>query len=132
MGYLPTIEANPVQMKQLFLNLISNALKFTQEDQPPRVEISAIEVKNNFWQMTVQDNGIGFDEKYEERIFGVFQRLHSSQTFQGTGVGLALCKQVVEQHHGRISAKSQLGKGAAFIVMLPTRQPQTRDGQSKY
>ena len=131
-GQLPTIEADPVQMKQLFLNLISNALKFTHEDQAPRVEIRAVEIRNNLWQVTVQDNGIGFDEKYEERIFGVFQRLHTNQTYKGTGIGLALCKQVVEQHLGRIHAKSQLGEGAAFIVTLPSQQPQAGDGQSKY
>jgi len=119
---LPTIEADPVQIKQLFYNLIGNALKFSLEDISPIVQVAAQEVREGVWQITVADNGIGFDEKYEERIFGVFQRLHTRQEYEGTGVGLALCKQVVERHGGEISARSQLGEGATFIVTLPSAQ----------
>ena len=119
---LPVLEADPVQMKQLFYNLISNALKFSHKDIAPVVHIEANENRQGFWQVSIIDNGIGFDAKYEERVFGVFQRLHTRQEYEGTGVGLALCKQVVERHRGEISARSRPGEGATFIVTLPEKQ----------
>lgn len=119
---LPTIDADPVQMKQLFLNLISNAVKFSAGESEPLIRINAEKVDEGQWQISVADNGIGFDEKYEERVFGVFQRLHPDQVYQGTGVGLALCKQVVERHNGKIWAESKPGEGATFIFTLPETQ----------
>jgi len=126
---LPVIEADPIQMHQLFQNLISNSLKFHQINDKPVVQIySKIsdEVQGNSdnsnCQIFVKDNGIGFDEKYGERIFVIFQRLHNRQEYKGTGIGLAICKKIVERHGGHITAKSIPGKGATFIITLPLKQ----------
>ena len=132
--YLPTIEADPLQMRQLFQNLISNALKFHQSDRRPIVSISA-QILNApdsstlvhrsdspLCQISVADNGIGFDEKYLDRIFTVFQRLHGRNDYEGTGVGLAICRKIAERHRGSITAKSIPGQGTTFIVTLPTQQ----------
>jgi PAS domain S-box-containing protein len=128
---LPTIEADPLQMRQLFQNLISNALKFHQSDRRPIVRISAQILgtepstsppESHLCQIYVEDNGIGFDEKYLDRIFTVFQRLHGRGEYEGTGVGLAICRKIVERHRGSITAKSTLGQGTVFIVTLPLHQ----------
>lgn len=124
---LPTIEVDPVQMNQLFLNLINNALKFHKPDVPPRVRISSRLLKSQRGrtdkvEISVTDNGIGFDEKYNERIFTIFQRLHGRHEYEGTGIGLAVCRKIVERHEGTIIAKSQPNEGAAFIITLPTHQ----------
>jgi DNA-binding LacI/PurR family transcriptional regulator/signal transduction histidine kinase len=124
-GELPTIEADQTQIRQLFQNLISNALKFHQNRQVPIVKIQSIqkqEHEQELRQITIEDNGIGFDEKYAERIFGVFQRLHSRSEYEGTGVGLAICRKIVERHGGSITAKSSPGQGATFIITLPIKQ----------
>lgn len=126
-GYLPIIEADPTQMRQLFQNLLTNALKFHKPDQPPLILIRSEKVVGNgrnpyCWQITVADNGIGFEEKYADRIFTIFQRLHGRQSYEGTGVGLAICRKIVERHHGYITAHSQPGEGATFIITLPERQ----------
>ncbi|MDX2213449.1 MAG: PAS domain S-box protein [Oculatellaceae cyanobacterium bins.114] len=129
LGDLPTIDADPLQMRQLFQNLISNALKFHGQASPI-VQINAqIQPMNSdrpFSQgtqhqceITVSDNGIGFDEKYLDRIFTVFQRLHNHSEYEGTGVGLAICRKIVERHGGQIQAHSAPGQGAAFVVTLP-------------
>jgi light-regulated signal transduction histidine kinase (bacteriophytochrome) len=132
---LPVIDADPLQMRQLFQNLIANALKFRKPEEAPRVTISArsnspgASVRSSSfastekWQISVADNGIGFDEKYLDRIFTVFQRLHGRNTYEGTGVGLAVCRRIVERHGGDITASSQPGEGAHFIVTLPALQP---------
>lgn len=130
--YLPTIEADPLQMRQLFQNLISNALKFHQSDRRPLVRISAQILEapglstqassRQLCQIYVEDNGIGFDEKYLDRIFTVFQRLHSRSDYEGTGVGLAICRKIAERHRGSITAKSTPGQGTTFIVTLPIQQ----------
>lgn len=123
LGDLPTINADPLQMRQLLQNLIGNALKFHRPKQVPIVSIySEIITQENvqMYQITVQDNGIGFDEKYCDRIFQVFQRLHGRSEYEGTGIGLAICRKIVERHQGSITAKSQPGQGAKFIVILPT------------
>ncbi|MEY2408797.1 MAG: hypothetical protein QOF48_1467 [Verrucomicrobiota bacterium] len=134
-GVLPSIEADPLQMRQLFQNLISNALKFQPAGQQPVLEIHAEIIKGQFagtpeedpyaeqCQITVSDNGIGFEEKYLEKIFAVFQRLHGRNEFEGTGVGLAVCRRITDRHGGVVTAKSQLGGGASFIVTLPVRRP---------
>jgi PAS domain S-box-containing protein len=123
LGYLPTINADPLQMRQLLQNLIGNAIKFHRPQQVPLVniytEIVTIENDQQMYQLTVQDNGIGFDEKYCDRIFQVFQRLHGRSEYEGTGIGLAICRKIVERHQGSITAKSQPGQGAKFIVTLP-------------
>jgi signal transduction histidine kinase len=121
-------------MRQLFQNLISNALKFHQSDRRPVVTISAqiLESPDSSslphapgcpaCQLFITDNGIGFDEKYLDRIFTVFQRLHGRGDYEGTGVGLAICRKIAERHRGSITAKSSPGQGTTFIVTLPIQQ----------
>lgn len=129
-GQLPVIWANELQMHQLFLNLISNALKFAEK--PPQVTIAAVIVtgaharKNDglkkdasYLEISVADNGIGFDPQYADQIFAIFQRLHSGSEYAGTGIGLALCKKIVENHDGVIAAESEPGKGSTFYIYLP-------------
>lgn len=114
---LPAVTADDGQLGQLFQNLIGNAIKFRGEE-PPRVHISA-ELRNNEWQFSVLDNGIGVDPQYAERIFVIFQRLHNREEYPGTGIGLALCKKIVERHGGRIWVKAPIGRGAIFYFTLP-------------
>ncbi|OQZ02117.1 MAG: hypothetical protein B6D34_12070 [Candidatus Brocadia sp. UTAMX1] len=133
-GNLPVINADAVQMRQLFQNLIGNALKYHLKDVPPHIEIQAqclgslkqdhtqTSHRNGFYEITVADNGIGFDEKYAEYIFGVFQRLHRRDEYEGTGIGLSLCRKIVERHGGTITATSAPGKGAKFVIVLPVDQ----------
>jgi PAS domain S-box-containing protein len=127
-GDLPVIEADPMQMHQLLLNLLSNALKFQPAGAQPVVKIKSRTFSalsgEQLCEITVQDNGIGFEEKYLEKMFAVFQRLHGRSEYEGTGVGLAVCRRISDRHHGTISAKSQPGQGATFIVTLPMRQTQ--------
>lgn len=123
---LPTLDADPMQMRQLMLNLLSNALKFQHTGATPLIKISAATLtplsREPQCEIRVQDNGIGFDEKYMDKIFAVFQRLHGRTEYEGTGVGLAVCRRITDRHHGTITAKSQPGKGATFIVTLPLKQ----------
>lgn len=126
-GDLPTIDADPLQMRQLFQNLLSNSLKFNRPDQPPLISLQARLVQApteaiELCEIWVQDNGIGFEEKYLDRIFTVFQRLHYRNEYEGTGVGLAICRKIAERHGGSITATSKLGEGATFIVTLPVHQ----------
>jgi PAS domain S-box-containing protein len=118
---LPTIDADPSQMRQLLQNILSNALKFHKPGTPPEIQILA-EVKAQSCEIKIQDNGIGFDEKYLDRIFTIFQRLHGKSQYEGTGVGLAIVRRIVERHHGHVTAKSALGHGTSFIITLPVRQ----------
>ena len=123
---LPKIQADPMQMRQLLQNLIGNALKFHLPDAKPKVKVNGQILTNGssedpFCQLTVQDNGIGFDEKYIDKIFAVFQRLHGRQEYEGTGIGLAVCRRIVDRHKGNITAKSKPGEGATFTVQLPVR-----------
>jgi light-regulated signal transduction histidine kinase (bacteriophytochrome) len=121
-GPLPTIDADPSQMRQLFQNLIGNALKFHGDDKPV-VHITSFPCSNGFCLVQVKDNGIGFDEKYAEKIFAPFLRLHGrSSQYKGTGMGLAICKKIVERHEGAIAAASKQGEGATFTVTLPMKQ----------
>ena len=129
-GELATIEADPMQMRQLFQNLIGNALKFKQDDVSPVVHVSATVERNpdarpsaasEICRITVADNGIGFDTQYLDRIFSPFQRLHTRREYEGTGMGLAICRRIVERHNGTISADSVPGEGSTFIIELPTR-----------
>jgi PAS domain S-box-containing protein len=120
-GELPAIEAVPLQMTQLFYNLLSNALKFTRTGEPPRVSVRCRQLDEapKRYEITVADNGIGFDQQYAEQIFEVFNRLNGRSEFEGSGIGLALCKRIVEAHHGSISAESKEGVGTVFKVVLP-------------
>lgn len=118
-GDLPAIQADPTQMRQLFQNLIGNALKFRREDELPGVYVKS-GFANGKLHILVEDNGIGFEEEYVDRIFAPFQRLHGrSSRYEGTGMGLAICKKIVERHGGSITAKSIPGGGAKFIIELP-------------
>jgi PAS domain S-box-containing protein len=129
LGNLPQIEAEPTQMRQLLQNLIGNALKFHKPGQPPAVLVRGQVVARDdpaatpLCELTVQDNGIGFEEEYLERIFQVFQRLHGRQEYEGTGMGLAICRKIVERHGGTITARSQPGQGATFVATLPVQPP---------
>ena len=118
---LPTLSADPSQMRQLIQNLIANALKFHQKDIPPWIKISATQDENHII-LCISDNGIGFEEKYLDRIFTIFQRLHGKQEYEGTGVGLAVCRRIAERHGGTITAKSKPGQGTEFRVTLPRRK----------
>jgi signal transduction histidine kinase len=125
---LPTINANARLIRVLFQNLLSNSLKYSQANVSPVIRIRAdiVEKVNgnelNYCRIYVSDNGIGFDQKYAEQIFGMFKRLHLNTEYEGTGIGLALCKKIVEKHHGFISANSKPNGGSTFIVSLPIQQ----------
>lgn len=129
---LIAIEAVQSQMDHLFSNLISNALKFTQPDLPPVITIRGASVSGreyeelipdkSYYKLTVSDNGIGFNEKYIDHIFKIFQRLHGKTAYEGTGIGLAICKRIVHNHKGFITAQSQPGVGTTFIIILPEKQ----------
>lgn len=114
---LPTVNGDPAQLTQLFQNLISNAIKFHGATQP-EVRISA-ERRPDEWLFTVTDNGVGFDAKYAERVFVIFKRLHSRDEYPGTGIGLAICKKIIERHGGRIWAESEIGRGTTIFFTLP-------------
>jgi light-regulated signal transduction histidine kinase (bacteriophytochrome) len=129
-GDLPTIDADPVQMRQLFQNLIANGLKFRRAEVAPVVRVSSdvpteggtpadAEGRRKLCVIRIADNGIGFDEKYLDRIFDVFQRLHGRDQYEGTGIGLAVCRKIVERHGGAITAISRPGEGATFVISLP-------------
>ncbi len=122
-GDLPTLEADPLQMRQLLQNLLGNALKFRRDGVPPVVRLSAAEAGGNgsgpACRLVVEDNGIGFDVKYLDRIFTPFQRLHGRSEYEGTGMGLAVCRRIVERHGGAITAESTPGEGTRFLVTLP-------------
>jgi two-component system sensor kinase FixL len=134
-GTLPTIDADPLQVRQLLQNLIGNALKFQPPEAQPVIKIYAEIQKSPFADpskpllndelcaLTIEDNGIGFEEKYLDKIFSVFQRLHGRTEYEGTGVGLAVCRRITDRHGGTITGQSELGKGAKFIVTLPVKHP---------
>jgi two-component system sensor kinase FixL len=117
-GDLSTVDADPTQMRQLLQNLINNALKFHHPEKKPVIKVYGQSI-DKICELIVEDNGIGFDEKYLDRIFGVFQRLHGRGEYDGTGVGLAICQKIAERHGGGITAKSTPGQGATFVVTLP-------------
>jgi signal transduction histidine kinase len=121
-GTLPVISADPTQMRQLFQNLIGNALKFHKPGEKPMVRVRSVSSTDSGCRIIVEDNGIGFEEQYLERIFAPFQRLHSRSEYEGTGMGLAICKKIVERHGGSITAKSTPGSGSVFIITLPLHQ----------
>lgn len=138
LNQLPTVPGDRVQLGQLFFNLLANALKFSRQDQAghpttPHITIRSRRIADSdlpdsvkptrlvpfYERIEIHDNGVGFDEKYLDRIFQVFQRLHGKNEFAGTGIGLAICQKVVDNHGGVITATSKPGKGATFSVYLP-------------
>jgi two-component system CheB/CheR fusion protein len=132
---LPMIEAVPSQLRQVFQNLLSNAFKFSHKDIQPMISISATRIKYKRFDspadldgpylcMTISDNGIGFDEKYLDKIFVLFQRLHTKDKFEGTGIGLAVTRKIVDKHNGLITAHSREKEGATFTIILPVKQEQ--------
>jgi len=127
---MPTIDADPTQMRQLFQNLIDNGLKFHLPEEKPVVSIRTQQL-DEICQIIVEDNGIGFDEKHIERIFTVFQRLHGRGEYDGTGVGLPICRKIAERHGGTITATSTPNQGATFVVTLPVRRPTRREARNE-
>jgi two-component system, chemotaxis family, CheB/CheR fusion protein len=132
-GKLPEIEAVPGQMRQVFQNLLSNALKFSRRDAPPVISVkselvaaksfdSPVTENGNYCRITISDNGIGFDEQYRDKIFTIFQRLHTKEKYEGTGIGLAITKKIVDKHNGLITASSVENEGSNFILLLPVKQ----------
>ncbi|MDB6035777.1 MAG: domain S-box protein, partial [Verrucomicrobiales bacterium] len=123
---LPCVMGDPTQLTQLFQNLVNNAIKFRRKDQPPQIHISAVLEKGTneeeptiFWHFMVADNGIGIDPKFFERIFIIFQRLHTRDQYPGTGIGLSVCKKIVERHGGEIWLESEPGGGTKFHFTMP-------------
>jgi light-regulated signal transduction histidine kinase (bacteriophytochrome) len=134
---LPTIHVNPALMHPLFYNLLSNALKYSRKDVPPVVKIYAESKKEgngkslSYCRIYFEDNGIGFEQKYAEQIFSMFTRLHGNTEYDGTGIGLALCKKIVEDHNGFISAKSKINEGSVFMVSLPLDLHQSQPAKAE-
>lgn len=135
---LPVIEAIPLQMSQLFGNLISNALKYSKPDVHPNINIigkaASLDDENEFGlhksadyvKITVADNGIGFNQSHAEQIFNIFQRLHGKDEFAGTGIGLAMCRKIMQNHNGIITASSEEGAGAIFSIFIPIIQEKNK------
>lgn len=140
---LPSIETVPGQMRQVFQNIISNALKFSKASHPPEIRIwsefidecslsAPAKNEGSFVRLYVQDNGIGFNEIYLDRIFVIFQRLHGKEEYEGTGIGLSIVKKIVEKHNGLISAQSREGEGTTFILILPVHHAETSVGDQRF
>jgi light-regulated signal transduction histidine kinase (bacteriophytochrome) len=126
---LPVLKIEPLQFHQLFYNLIENAIKYSRTDILPKITITSGNVnkktngiKSIYYRITVSDNGIGFEQKYAQNIFKPFQRLHGRSEYSGTGIGLAICKKIVENHKGTITATGKPGKGSTFVIELPAEE----------
>ena len=130
-GQLPLVQAIPLQMSQLFGNLLSNALKYTKPGTRPEISINAqpvpetqlrlhaMDLELPYIKIEVRDNGIGFSQQYAEQIFNIFQRLHGNDQYSGTGIGLAMCRKIMQNHNGEITAASQEGSGTVFTIIMP-------------
>jgi PAS domain S-box-containing protein len=133
-GDLPEIEVNRGQIRQVFQNLIGNALKFCKPDMAPLIRVNCLENKDDPEKtdcfISVADNGIGFDEKYGEKIFSLFQRLNTKDKYEGSGIGLAITKKILDKHNGSITANSKEGEGSEFIISLPIRQTEQKEDQT--
>ncbi|RYF87279.1 MAG: PAS domain S-box protein [Chitinophagaceae bacterium] len=134
LSHLPRVEVIPGQIRQVFQNIISNALKFSLKERRPVIEVKAELIAHGsfdekpvadgtFCRIAISDNGIGFDNQYADKIFTIFQRLHAREKYDGTGIGLAITKKIIERHHGLITAQSKEGEGTTFIIVLPLKQP---------
>jgi light-regulated signal transduction histidine kinase (bacteriophytochrome) len=122
-GDLPVVKGDRLQMGQLFQNLLTNALKYRRSNVACQIGISRIASdQGELCRIAVKDNGIGFEMKYADKIFGIFERLHTRLAYEGTGIGLALCRKIVQSHGGAIMAESDLSSGSTFIVTLPLAQ----------
>ena len=130
---LPCLDVNRGQIRQVFQNIISNALKFSKKDQAPHIQISSkmlaeksfdsVENRDGaYCLISIRDNGIGFDEQYVHKIFSLFERLNSKDSYEGTGIGLAITKKIIDKHNGMITARSREGEGAEFLILLPVMQ----------
>lgn len=137
---LPKMEVIPGQFRQLFQNIISNSLKFSRQGVPPVINITAellaqnsldaeVSAEGKYCRFRISDNGIGFNELYREKIFTMFQRLHSKESYEGTGIGLAIVKKIIEKHHGAIAAYSKEGEGTTFVIVLPLLQNENIAGR---
>ena len=120
-GDVPPAVVDPSMFEQVLTNLLSNALKYTRDRNPTRIVVEGHRDDGRLI-YSVQDNGAGFDMRYADKLFGVFQRLHHDDEFEGTGVGLAIVKRVVERHNGQVRAESEVGKGAKFSISLPATE----------
>ncbi len=118
-GPLPVVQGDPIQLRRLFQNLIANAVKFRRKEEAPRVTIAGRIAADGSLEISVTDNGIGFDEKYLGQLFHPLRRLHSRDEYEGTGIGLAICQKIALRHGGKVTARSELGKGSQFILILP-------------
>jgi light-regulated signal transduction histidine kinase (bacteriophytochrome) len=116
-GTLPVVRADGTQLAQVFQNLIANSLKF-RGAEPPKIYVEACR-EESFWRFSVRDNGIGIEPQYQDRIFLIFQRLHNRRDYPGTGIGLAICKRIVDRHGGRMWVESEPGQGAVFHFTIP-------------
>lgn len=119
---LPTLEVIPTKINQVFQNIISNAIKFKKKKEPLIIKIDS-RAKGTQWELTIEDNGIGIEQKHQEKIFGAFQKLHPAKEYAGTGIGLATCKKIIEMHKGEIWVESEKNKGTKFIFTLPNFLP---------
>ena len=126
-GNMPNLESDPLQMRQLFQNVIGNALKYHREEVPPVVDVSSCSNSSENWHIIVKDNGIGFDEKYVDRICRPFERLHGRSSYEGTGIGLAICQKIINRHRGSLLIHSQPGAGSSFTIILPKKQPKEQE-----
>ena len=129
---LPDMVGDASQMGQVFLNLLSNSMKFRRADVPPVINVTCEPFNQEddvreWIKLRFSDNGIGFDSQYADRVFSIFQRLHGQDQYKGTGIGLALCRKIIERHGGSIEAQSEQGQGAVFTVILPRTQPEVEN-----